>query len=396
MKQLLVRRQSNNNQQLEWVMIDEGHMIDGPSQGTLEALTPIAQQYPIHIIISCQDISFFSVTLPPLLNAKKRAKAIPFTLEDKLLSPIETQHFALGKTQEQTIVAVINKVKLETLLTPWENFNVQSIIPDCLLIAEDKHWHILLEDHNAIIQFAKQQGFFWEEENISLELNQLLKQTPNKLLPEKIIITHLLTKKNIQLNLDENIEIEERWITQVPIEYFAQHFHSSDPINLLQGDFKPKKNKKTQHKLISYSAIIILATLSLMYVVSSWFSYHHQLNLLDKKITEVYQSIFPQATHVVAPQARIQQKLDNINNTNQKDTFFSTLNHINDSLKHIAGTVLNHLNYQGNIFILDISTDNFSNLEKFITDLNSKGLLVKQRQAGSQDGKITATLQVTS
>lgn len=396
MEQLIVRLPRNDDQQIEWIIVNgDDQTVGAPNQGSLEDILPMAKKYPIHLIISCRDVALFTIELPPM-PAKKRYQALPYALEDKVIAPIETQHVALGNAvgPSQYSVAVMARDIMNTVIAPWKEFDLQSIVPDCLLLSpHETNWHLFLENDNALVQLSKQRGFYCEADNIPMELDNLIKQTDPAQLPKKISIIHVLSKKPVALQQSAAIEIEQQLLTKAPIEYLAQVFIKANPINLLQGDYKQRGEKQNwRYALLALGSLVLL---TVCYTITAWISYQAQLKKAEEQVAVVYKRIFPQATKIISPQARVEQKLHELPQSDHRIAFFSTLSDINHVFKDSPNSTILNLYYQHNDFTLDIRSQDFGSLESLVTALKDKGLTVTQQHADSQNNTITAKLQVT-
>ena len=116
----------------------------------------------IVVFVPSEDVLLTSTQL----NARNRAqllKALPFAVEDQLLSPVEDLHFAAAQGSGDPIgVAVVAKAKLTGWLDRLREMGIQpdALVPDALALpASPKSATLMVEDARATVRLAPWSAF---------------------------------------------------------------------------------------------------------------------------------------------------------------------------------------------------------------------------------------------
>jgi type II secretory pathway component PulL len=123
--------------------------LDVVSSGdiALSELNLLAEKnLPISLVVPGQNVQTFTHDLPKM-NRREREKAVLFSIEDKVSTPVESLHAVLNDTNTQT-VTVIDKYLMQEIVT-WANENdlqVKSIIADYDALALSDASPIALQD----------------------------------------------------------------------------------------------------------------------------------------------------------------------------------------------------------------------------------------------------------
>ena len=163
------------------------------------------------VIVPTNGISFFAVEMPKVAQSKW-AQLIPWLLEDKLLTPAAEVHFAFGKRNADGLVpvAVVAKELMQAWVESFQTVQVENCIADIfeLPFVEGK-WVVNYQADYARIRSGEYEGF-----------------SGSKVWVESIVAA----QADIELEVCSDC---------------ANAVDSSASINLLQGAYKPKKNKNS-------------------------------------------------------------------------------------------------------------------------------------------------------
>ncbi len=116
---------------LYWGVWSDGAMTESGKLDLVAAGGLSDKGLPVTLIIPGQEVRNFEHNLPKM-NRRERAKAVLFSIEDKLSSPLESLHVALKDSEEQKTVSVIAKDIMEDAQN-WASsvgLNVQRIVSD--------------------------------------------------------------------------------------------------------------------------------------------------------------------------------------------------------------------------------------------------------------------------
>ena len=192
------------------------------------------------VIVPTKDISFFVVEMPKVARSKW-AQLIPWLLEDKLLTPAAEVHFAFGKRNADGLVpvAVVAKELMQVWVESFQAAPVENCIADIfeLPFVEGK-WVVNYQVDYARIRSGEYEGF-----------------SGSKAWVESIVAAQ----------------------ADIELEVCSDCANAVDPsasINLLQGVYKPKKNKNSGKPNvwlpITLAAVAVLMLLVITILVEAY------------------------------------------------------------------------------------------------------------------------------
>lgn len=240
------------------------------------------QNTKIVLLIPDHYVSYYIVDMP-IRDPKKRMQALPFILEDKIISNIEHTHFSLGPIiyDNKYLVAVSNKRIIKKYIDLFINLNIKTdiILSDALCLykpirdpQEKNKYFIYLNKDNNLAYLLGQNIFILQLDNINIILDQLLKDNINiKFDLIKYKTEGLYKYYNNKVNIDKEEEVTN-WFSFVTQKWFCNN--KGNRINLADGLIeKPALDIKFNK---TWGLIAKAAVLS----VILYFSY----NFLDNKL----------------------------------------------------------------------------------------------------------------
>ena len=363
---------------LEWIILDVSNTVIRSGRNTINDL-PICTE--TEIVISGTDINFLSVKLPDG-NHKKVLSAIPYLVEDFILSNPERVHVTLIEKQENiATLVVIDKEFLNQLLRKLEKRQIfpSWVYPENMLLPViNNAWTIAQHGQRLIVRTGQNSGFsIYENTMESLKLPWALKLALDKINdnPDKIIVYGDLISKASDWHTMLNIKnIETR------VHDWRHHIRTST-INLLTGEFEP--THKLLKKMASYRSILIFVALifAVQFIFMS-IQYVYRLHLnhqLDNQMIEVFQSTFPQNSVIVNAPVQMQRKWEEAKLSNRGSShgdFVPLLVATSQSIGSISVDKLLGMSYKDEKLILLLRLRNKDQAEKIRQQLISSGLVV--------------------
>ncbi|TAK75186.1 MAG: hypothetical protein EPO11_05845 [Gammaproteobacteria bacterium] len=330
----------------------------------------LAENREVWLIVPVEDVLLTSVQLPHL-SRSKRLQAIPFALEDELIDEVETLHFAMGDTlaDGNVSVAVVSREKMQAwvaLLQSWQIEADQFIPASLALPYEENSWYVLMEKV-AIVRTSLWQGFACDQANLPQILDWMT--------PPKVIY---LSSENFIYDLAQQV-------TRTPF------------INLLQGVYTKKKSTLPHiHKLwkiTAYTAAVWVGLLFL-YPIVSYFILKSQESAIEYQIAQIYKRNFPQASSVVAPKLRMQEKLQQQEGQAGENRLLTLLGQVGKGLSTAHNVKLKRLDFQNNQLTLELTAATPDNFSLFTDYLTQQGLSVKQQSANLAGTQINAVIEI--
>ena len=261
MEQLVVRLGSFAHDPVHWLVWSEQEqeiIASGELHGAtdLASLAERAGQRPIIALVPTSDCYLTWLTMPAKASRKALA-AIPFMLEDDLTGDVADHFFALGeKNGDNQAVAVVNRGKLTEWLSWIEDAGLfcNKMLPDTLAVPlVDEQWSVMALGENLLVRQDSWLGIQGAEDWILKAVEFHAKQLEAPL--------SLATYTELSHSSLANIELHNQPL-DVPMQLLAKEA-IGQKFNLLQGDYKPKRqtnNKWREWRLAAGLAALALLT----------------------------------------------------------------------------------------------------------------------------------------
>lgn len=371
------------------VLAADGSVRQHAYHDSAEGLAQIAAEKNIVVIVPAEDVLLTAVRMPKM-NRSRLLQALPYALEEQLISDVENLHFAIGVYQPDTdlAVAIVAQAKMQQwqlLLQAW-GVPAEIMIPltFALPFSEDA-WHVLIQDM-AVLRMQALQGAACDIQNFPAFLAAALASVTVK--PARIAIR----------NYSEHVVAEA---VQVAPEDFivdvARQALKTPYINLLQGHYAVKKsrlppmdNLTRTVRMLSKLVLILL----FFYPFGSLLILNHRAKTIDDNIAVIYKRNFSQATNVIAPKLRMQDKLNKLEAQIGENRVLLLLGYVGKALTETGGINLKRLDFQNNQLTLELTAATSMDFSAFTDFLSGKGLKLKQQNATLSGEHVNATVQV--
>lgn len=301
---LLLRMPAHADAPASWVVADGGgQLLSLPSQDDGGGLQTVAVGRKIVLLVPAGEVTFFEAPLPAG-NEARLLQLAPYALEDQLSQDLEQLHFAVGPRNAvsgMVSVAVMERARMQqwlaraaalqlTPLAVYAESDLAPLLPGhvTMLLAEDQ---LLLRNDTA-------RPLVLPAADPSLALDMLLGDAD----PAQVNLTVYVAPGDWQKYSGVLEPLRERvasFKVQLNsggvIAQLAQGLAHSAPINLLQGEFRPRSAGTGAWRQWRWAAGLAAALLVLHVAGSAW--QLHQLRKasrqMDAEIAQLYASIFP-------------------------------------------------------------------------------------------------------
>jgi general secretion pathway protein L len=382
-KIILYLHQTDLSQVSFAIVQDNGTLQKTIQTTTLATLCAVATDKEIIIVAPADDVLLLEAKLPKL-NRQRLLQALPFALEEQLLTDINDLHFAVADYQINNTypVAIVAKQKIAAWLASLNDAGLTpiSVIPAPLTLPyTEQEWSVAITADRAIVRTGLYSGFSCDKQNLATLLTLHKAEQTEQPRTIQLINTDdqpFLTEK---IGL-QDIAVEKR-LTEKQLFTEAGKWLIQPAINLLQGDYQPKRQSSPSKKIWALASYLAAAWLIVLLIgnIVSYGILHHDATKLDVAINAIYKHQFPHATSVVAPKQRMTEKLNTLMNQNHKNRLFIWLAYIGKSLQQTNTIHIHQADYRNNQLNLDISAPNFESIDRFTQNLTRQGLHVKQQ-----------------
>ena len=383
-----------------WAIItDNGTLQKMTLEGDLPALAAIAADKEVIVIAPPEDVLLVEAKLPKL-SRQRLLQALPFALEEQLLTDISELHFAIGDYQPNDTlpVAIIAKTTIANWLSTLTDAGIapSALIPAPLILPLfDNVWTILLRDESAIVRTGLYSGFACDKQNLAalLQLKRAeLTEPPHAIYLLNTDAAPFLAEKEGLKDI-----VTEKRLTEKQLYTDSMHSMETPAINLMQGDFQARRKTSHSKRIWLLAGYIAAAWLTLVLVsnVVSYLILHHESSQIETAINTIYQHNFPQSHSMVAPKQRMTDKLNNLMNQNHKNRLLVWLAYVGKSLHETSTIKIQQMDYRNNVLTLDISAPNFESVDKFTQALTLQSLNVKQQNVATAGTQVKGALIIT-
>lgn len=396
--------------------LDKNAMQIGTEEALFEWLTNIS--HPIVLIIPGARVVTQQV---PYSEKEKRyfEKMLPYSLEDAVIDDVDTLHFVQGKIESSHAnVAYIDKQWFDKILRVFaeKEFFVHQCIADFQKIqVQDNETVFWLTSDTLYSHSDDGQGFTCSKHMMEPVLSSvLLDVSSDEALGQN---SHKNGKSHKQYHVyisdcsEEHYQHEQDAVTRIfhtLAPEAAVNIHYGEPVlsldnpqamNLCCGPYQQKKPVAQQVK--EYTWLGVLAVIALVFFVSVNAIDIYRLSTANNAKADAIQA----EARKVIPVGNIQhnpvrQLLNKLGSTQADNSEPSQVVYL---LSHIAPVIqaldinLSTINYSDKekVMRLNIQADSFNQVEKFRTNLTSKGLYAELISSNAVDNKFQARIRVS-
>jgi general secretion pathway protein L len=179
----------------------------------------------------------------------------------------------------------------------------------------------------------------------------------------------------------------------------AANMQHMPAINLLQGKYAVKKAKFPQSdKMWKLMAAVAVAWVLLLflYPAFSYFILRQRVSSIESQITQIYKRHFPQASSVVMPKARMEEKLRKFSAQAGESRFLLLLGYVGKGMLETPSIKLKRLDFQNGQLTMELTATSSEDFSAFSDFLTRQGLNVKQRNANLVGERVNAILEIES
>jgi len=389
---------------VSWVFVDEHGQMGEIFQGSLDEISEQRSGLKISVIVPGNDVTLSSAYVPTK-NKKRLKTALPFAMEDQLVSDVENLHFALGGFDDEGKVncAIVDTHKMDSWVAQLKQFSIQAnfIVPDILAVPfTSGSWSVLIEESIVLVRTGPQAGFSIETENAEAILQMHLLENSESP-PEQLYVYRYENDNSespdfssLQLRIQEDICV----FNMLPL---VQGLDLDYAINLLQGDYSRREQiGKIWRPWIPAAAMLGgLVILQLVMTTVSYFQLKSQSREIQAQIIQTYRSAFPNAKNIVNPRVQMERKLKSLRGGSGGDSSsaLGLLTSAATVFKSTAGLTIKSLRYKDGKLNVDLIIKDLQTLDAIKLQLTqNEGLSVDIVNANSRNNQVESRLKIQS
>lgn len=396
-KQLIISIHDRDATSVSWIIFDnEANVIADPKTGPITEIPQPDAATKVIVLIPTIDLLILPVTLPNM-PASHRSQAALFTLEEDLAEDIQNLHAAIieNNAQNQFYAIIVEKKLITSWLDKLHAVHIAPImlVPDVYALpTNENEWTIAINHETVWTKISSEFGIAAESHLIQPILADLI-------LNEKIIVKPMTiynyTKQDVSNDftiLGQKIDV----VNDSDQSFYINLLSNSKPdelnVNLLQGEFAPQIQNKSQQKrwrLTALMALLLFATI-IFTVTIEWIYLTYQDNQLQRQIASLYHTAFPNAENIISPKFRIQQELNKLTALQHQSGFLYLLAIAGQAINRSDGVSIQSLNYTNNSLTMTVQAISAQSLDQVESLLKKQAITLKRSNTQSTGATITA------
>lgn len=353
---LLIRLRDDGSS--EWARVaDDGRLLDGPREG----LPAVADAGEDRIVaLAPGEAVLLTEATVPTRNPAKLRRALPYALEDGLVGDVTEQHVAAGPPgpEGRVAAAVVARQRLDGWLARLAEAGLEpdAMVPEPLALPLDGDGAtVLFEDGRAVARIGARDGFACET-----SLLGALETLPG-------------TRAYRAPGADEPpAEYRPTRSLDEPVLQWLAGGAGERPLDLLQGEYRPRRRGRAARRLWVAAAALVLAwgVLELGLLAADYLRLKQANERLDARVESVFRDSFPDQP-VRDPVAQMRQQLGLM--TDSGRGALDMLRGVAPVLDRAVNVRLESLEYRENRLTLDVRADNIGALDALRNALAASG-----------------------
>lgn len=379
---------------LVWSQSEQEIIASGelPDAHQLHTLSERAGHRPITALVPGTDVLLKQVQLPAKASRKALA-AIPFMLEDELSADIDQQFFALGDKQDDLQnVAIVEKQKIEAWLD-WiaeAGLVCDKMLPDILALpVSEGSWSLLQLGSQLMLRQDLWLGLQGETSWFLPAVSHYAKQQEQALLIDNYTDMTLPPLPNVEVRTQK---------LDMPMQILALGAQGVT-FNLLQGEFKQKKQSQGQWQKWRLAAV--LATIALLTSLIDKGIELSQLKSQNQQLTQQihaeFKRAFPETRRIVNVRSQMKQKMQALEQGGSGTSMLAILSQLSDAFasSKVKPQTMRFDSKRSELRLQAVAA-NFEALEQFKRAAQAQGFEVEQGAINNKDGQVMGSLLIRS
>jgi general secretion pathway protein L len=390
--------------QATWSHVNNnGELTSRITSGTLADAAIVADQHKVVVLIDSANVHLNHVKLPTS-NRQKMLRAIPFALEDQLAEDVEQFHFVIGKSESDygVPVAGIRKDTIESLLNAFNEAGivVDVVLPDAICSpTEEGQWSVVIYGDKALVQFYDQIGTVIDTVNLPLLLESSLTDTEVK--PAKIVYYYLEseTPPLAPEQSDTDIETVKIAYNTHPLVIFGGAYTKAKSLNLLQGQYKPKRKTTGQWHRWRLAASLAAVWL-VLYLGTALFELNRlerNNNALSAEIDRIYKKAFPASKRIINARVQMEQKLNELKGggSTASSQFLPLLTDSATIISNQQDIQIKSIDFRNNLMNIGLTANKLQSVETLNKQLNTSSTIKAEIiSATSEKNRVNGSIRM--
>lgn len=403
---------------LRW--IDDQHAdwrLAGVSgRGNLADAAPLARGRRVLLLVPGEAVLLAQAAMPSRKPAEV-ARALPYALEEWLLEPPESQHFAWQRIPAGVAAAVVARATIEHWLARLGEAGIEPdrLLPDTLALPWTAgRWSLRCEsnepDARVLVRSGLHDGLVCTRATLPVALAALFERTPEAARPSGIDLWGAVddagdgapfadsaepVRSIDALTADLGLPVIRQRSSATLLD-LADEFTLPGDFNLLHDAYAPRRaqaRRSGPRRAATIAAALWLAS------VFTYAGVHaailaRESRVLQDAIDAVFRAAVPGEHRVVDARAQLQQALGTAEHGRGAGGPIDLLAAIADAHLDAAGVRLQRIEYRDGMLDLTLQANRAAALEAARHALTARGLNAELRDVGSVDGHAQGRIRI--
>lgn len=342
------------------------------------------------------DVTLLRTEFSPA-EKKHINKALPFTVEDKLVSDIDDLHFSSQLLDQSTLCAAICDMQK---MGDWQETlahipNLNQWVPEAQLLPwEEGQWTILLEENYAIVRAGACEGFSTERDSLENMLQALVHDTDE--MPSAVVVYG--QDQNLEKTLLPDSLLELMQWRHGDFRAAMMLAQDNNPVvNLLQGVFGQRLPLQRWWREWRLVAAVFFAAFCLQLIAgyANYLSLEQRNVALRQEIEKSARLVFPRGA-LNLPEKQVKRELNSLKGTAQSSGFVYLISRVGEIVATKTGARIASINYndKGDEMRINLTAKNYEDVEAIRTAMTNDGLEAVMENSNVQGDQVRARLRV--
>ncbi|MEJ2060695.1 MAG: type II secretion system protein GspL [Gammaproteobacteria bacterium] len=358
---------------------DGDRIVHGP----LAQAATVARERRLAVLVPGRDVLLSHADIPSR-NRAQVERALPYALEEWLIEPPETQHFAWRQATSGVDAAVVSRARLEDWLARLTGAGLQPelLVPETLALPwQAGEWSLLLSGDQAWLRTGPHAGQACDRDVLPVLITSLWEQFTEDDRPQRLRLWCLDGDAPADLPLPvERVPAPDSVLRVFTVE--------GEVLNLLSGAYAPRA--RLSRRLGPWRSAAVAAGIWLLSAFAvhgvDYFRLAHEAAALQRQIDAVYRQAVPGSHRIVNARVQMQQALDALSDGAAQGGPLGLLAPSAGVFANTAGVHITKLTYRNGRLSLDLTAPDIGTFDTLKTKLQRQHLQVDMGSVGSQGG----------
>lgn len=392
---LLIRLERERPAVRDWLLLTDQESSGQKSQTGAPGSDVLAEARRVVVLVPGTDVYLDEASVPGR-NRQRLLRAIPYALEERLVTEVEQLHFALAASQQDNVhpVAVVERSRMDEwqAMLREQGIMADQWIPEQLALPlVENQWSVLLDGDCAVVRTGAYAGFVLETDTLPVLL-ELMREP--EALPERV---QLFGSTVLDL---QGLDVAMVDPDAPSLEVLARGWQQGPVINLLQDAYSRKEEWSRLLRPWKATAALLLTAL-LLGALTTGVNYYRlsaQQAQLAADIEALYRKSFPEARRVVNPRAQMEQKLKELERSASGDgpEFLKLIGEAAGVIRAAEGVEVQGASYRVGRLDLELEAESLQILDQLKQSLDASGHMKAEIQSATTQGgkKVSSRMRI--